>query len=394
MSPQQSSDWRSYVTIFCACSGLVTGGVTLLNYQVDPYMTHQWQTPQVQQLRPGQEKLSAWGKTYALAKFKPTVLYVGNSRTELGLSPQATPFADQEVFNGALSGASLADAMAMVRHAAQVGQLKTVVWGIDAPSFSMELGNLEFDRKLVADGPLYLWERILINAKRALAFDMTADSIRLLRGTYGSACRSSLALYGQRDSGCMRLRINMLGGTSAAVIPRVREYVRGGGPTAQAMTALDHSMADLCKAGTSVRLYLNPTHAMTVDALFWAGKWPAMEAWQSGLASLGQRYRAAGCDLRIYDFSGFNSVTTETIPQVSRHPTMRYYWETSHYRSNVGAMILARMYAGGDVPADFGVELLPESVAAHQAAMRAARDRYHHEHPEETRMVRDIVAER
>lgn len=387
-------DPRSYVTVFCGSSALVIGAVTTLNYLVDPYLTHQWQTPQVQRLQPGQEKLSAWGKTYALARFKPAVLYVGNSRTELGLPTSTMAFAGQHVFNGALSGASLGDAIAMVRHAAQVGQLKTVVWGIDAPSFSMEIGNTDFDRELVADGPLYLWRRGLINARRALSFDMTADSIRLLRGTFGGACHSSLALYGQRDGACVRERIDGRGGTAAAVLPRVREFIRGAGPSAEAMAALDRSVADLCKSGTVMRLYINPTHAMTIDGLYWAGKWPSMKAWQAGLAELGQRHRSAGCDVRIHDFSGFNSVTTEAVPQVSKQPDMQYYWETSHYRSNVGAMILARMFERGGPPEDFGVELRKENVADHLARMGAARDRYHGSHPEETRIVRVLAADR
>ncbi|MQA18359.1 hypothetical protein [Rugamonas rivuli] len=387
-------DPRSYVTVFCGSSALVIGTVTTLNYLVDPYLTHQWQTPQVLRLQPGREKLSAWGKTYALAKFKPAVLYAGNSRTELGLPPRAMAFAGQAVFNGALSGASLGDAMAMVRHAAQVGQLKTVVWGIDAPSFSMEIGNTDFDRELVADGPLYLWRRGLINARRALSFDMTADSIRLLRGTFGSACHSSLALYGQRDAVCVRDRIDSQGGTGAAVAPRVREFIRGAGPTVSATVALDSSVAALCKAGTVIRLYINPTHAMTIDGLYWAGKWPAMEAWQTGLAELVQRHRSAGCDVRIHDFSGFNSVTTEAVPQVSKQSDMQYYWETSHYRSNVGAMIVARMFGRGEAQDDFGVELRNDNVAGHLARMRAARERYHSAHPEETGIVRTVAAER
>jgi hypothetical protein len=57
-------------------------------------------------------------------------------------------------------------------------------------------------------------------------------------------------------------------------------------------------------------------------------------------------------------------------------------------------MILSRMVGGkDDVPADFGVELTPETVAAHQAGQRAARDRYHLEHPLESAMARQVAAE-
>lgn len=383
------AEWRRYVLVFCSTSLLATGAVATLNYQVDPYLIHQWDSPQLQRLLPGREKLSPWGKTYALARFRPQVLYAGNSRTELGLPAQTAVFGDRRVFNAALSGASLGDAAAMVRHASAVTKLETVVWGIDAPSFSMEVGNTDFDRELVAVDGFYLLRRGLINLKRALSVDMTLDSISVLRGTFGRVCLSSLALFGQRDGRCVRDRIDSLGGSGAAMLPRVRDFSRGSGPTADAMQELSLSTAELCRGGTVLRLYINPTHAMTSDVLYWAGKWQAMEAWQGQLAALAEQHRQHGCDVRVFDFSGFNQVTTETPPQLSGCQDMLNYWEASHYREQVGRMILDHMFGRGE--AAFGVELTPASLPQHQAEQRAARDRYHIEHPAETAMVRSVL---
>ena len=394
MASHSSPQWHRYVAVFGAASLSVLAAAALLNYQVDPYLIHQWDTPQVQQLRPGREKLSAWGKTYALARLQPSVLYAGNSRTELGLPVDGAPFGRRTVFNGALSGASLGDALAMVMHAAEVGPPALVVWGIDAPSFSMEVGNTDFDRALVATDRWYLWRRKLIDAKRAVSTDMTLDSMRLLRGTFGHVCRSSLALHGQRDEVCVRDRIDGWGGTRGAVVPRVREFIRGAGPTAAAMTAFDAGIAQLCRARVQVRVYVNPTHAMTLDALYWAGKWPAMEQWQRELAAQFARHRDGGCDARIVDFSGFNHITTEPIPQAGGYETMTYFWEPSHYRVNVGHSVLAQLTGSGATVPDFGIELVPQTVALHQARQRAARDRYHTEHAQETALVRQVVAAR
>jgi len=396
MALHSSAVWRRYVTAFGTTSLTVLAVVAMVNYQVDPYLIHQWDTAQVRQLRPAREKLGAWGKTYALARLQPDVLYAGNSRTELGLPTDAAPFAGSVVFNGALSGASLGDALAMVTHAAQVGPPALVIWGIDAPSFSMEVGNTDFDRALVATDRWYLWRRKLIDAKRAISTDMTLDTVRLLRGTMGAVCRSSLALRGQRDEVCVRDRIDGWGGTRGAVVPRVREFIRGAGPTPDATAAFGHGIAALCRTGVQVRVYVNPTHAMTLDALYWAGKWPAMEQWQRSLAELFERRRDQGCDARIFDFSGFNRITTEPIPQAGGAETMAYFWEPSHYRVKVGHAILAQLAGQGSVGADgdFGVELVPQTVALHQVRQRVARDRYHAEHPVETVLVRQIVAAR
>lgn len=379
------TDWHGYVSTFCGVSLALAAPVAALNYYVDPYLIHQWDTPHLQRLLPGREKLSPWGKTYALARFRPQVLYVGNSRTELGLPAQTTLFGQQRVFNAALSGATLGDAAAMVRHALTVSPLETVVWGIDAPSFSMEVGNTDFDRALVAVDRFYLLRRMLINLKRAVSVDMTLDSIRVLRGTFGAVCQSSLSLYGQRDGRCVRDRIDSLGGTAAAILPRVRDFARGVGPATDAMQELELSVISLCHAAVRLRLYINPTHAMTADALYQSGRWAVMEGWQRQLAGLTERIRRQGCDVRVFDFSGFNHITTEPPPQVSGRAEMTNYWETSHYRENVGRMILERMFAGGT--GAFGIELRPDTISSHQAAQREARERYHREHPLETIMV-------
>ncbi|HYE40412.1 MAG TPA: hypothetical protein VEB23_10795, partial [Ramlibacter sp.] len=244
---------RKYLAVFCGVSTLAVGSVASLNYVVDPYLIHQWGTPEVQRLRPPREKLSAWGKTYAIARYRPAVLYLGNSRTELALPAPHPAFGDAPVFNGALSGASLGDMVAMARHATALGPLDTVVWGIDAPSFSLVLGTLDFDRELVASGGAYLPRRALLDVKRALTLDMTLDSVSLLRGSFGSVCRSNLAFHGQRDASCIADHMQGWGGTAAAVRPRLSEFVRGEGPTDGALAAFDAALGDLCRGGTRVR---------------------------------------------------------------------------------------------------------------------------------------------
>jgi hypothetical protein len=384
---------RSYVLWFCGVSGAAIASVAALNYIVDPYLTHQWDTPAVQRLRPPRERLSVWSKTYAVARYRPDVIYLGNSRTEVGMPAPMPEFQGKTVFNGALSGASAGDVMAMARHVLKVSAPEIVVWGLDAPSFSLVVGTHDFDRDLVATGSNYFSQRALLNIKRSLTVDMTRDSVLLLAGRFGAVCRSSLALYGQHDEQCLANRIGGWGGTSTAVAPRVSEYVRGAGPSGDAMSEFTGVLASMCQRGIKVRLYINPTHATTADALFWSGKWSGMEQWLRTMTERVSRERGKGCDAKLYDFSGFNSVTTEPIPQASHSKEMAYYWEPSHYRANVGRMIIRRMFGGmqGSAAGDFGIELLPTMLDQHLAAGRAARDDYHQTHPIETRLSRELA---
>ena len=384
---------RRYLVCFLACVALVLGAVSFMNYQVDPYLLHQWDSPLLQRPRQLNEKLGAWAKTYAVARYRPAIIYIGNSRTEMGLPTRVRALFDgKRIFNSAVSGASIGDAIRLAEHAARVSRVETMVWGIDAPTFSLDMGAARVEDSLTGAGHGFFVQRALVNLKRGLTLDMTQDSVRILTGHAGDTCRSNLAVYGQRDETCTLKGIKHWLGTKDAIPVRLQEFGDGLGPTPPSTPALDTSIGKLCRSGTRLRLYINPTHALTLYALYWRGKWDAMQAWQRGLVQLVERHRAQGCDVRLHDFSGFNSITSEATPLVSGKPDMHYYWEVSHYRDNVGRLILARLF-GGDTPppADFGVELTQANIDAHQAATRAARERYRVEHAREAAYAQRVL---
>ena len=384
---------RRYLVCFLACVGLVLGAVSFLNYQVDPYLLHQWDSPLLQRPRQLNEKLGAWAKTYAVARYRPAIIYIGNSRTEMGLPTRVRALFDgKRIFNSAVSGASIGDAIRLAEHAARVSRVETMVWGIDAPTFSLDMGAARVEDSLTGARHGFFVQRALVNLKRGLTVDMTQDSVRILTGHAGDTCRSNLAVYGQRDETCTLKGIKHWLGTKDAIPVRLQEFGAGLGPTPPSTPAFDASIGKLCRSGTRLRLYINPTHALTLYALYWRGKWDAMQAWQRGLVQVIEHHRAQGCDVRLHDFSGFNSVTSEATPLVSGKPDMHYYWEVSHYRDNVGRLILARLF-GGDTPppADFGVELTQASIDAHQAATRAARERYRVEHAREVAYAQRVL---
>lgn len=378
---------KAYLRIAAGLPLLLVGSVAAINYALDPFLIHQWGTAKLQRLRQPVEKLNAWGKTYAMAVYRPEAIYLGNSRTELGLA--VAPQGAERVFNAALSGATVGDALRMLGHARELGPLRRVVWGIDAPSFTLAIGNTELETGLLAQGEGYLARRMLMDLQRSVSFDMSRASLDLLAGRVPAVCRASLAQFGQRDGACLRHRIDGWGGTAEVVGPRTREFLRGEGPADGTFAALEQAMRRDCTI--QWRLYVNPTHAMTIDAMYWSGRGGQYEHWLARLAALGQRLRAAGCDVRIFDFAGFNAVTTEQVPRSGSRAEMRHFWETSHYRESVGAAILARL-AGGPQAADgFGVELVPATVAARIARLRAARADYLNTHPYEAGQARRIA---
>lgn len=379
----------TYLAVFGSVLTFLLLAVLLTNDLIDPYLSHQWDSPLLQRLRPAREKLSPWGKTYAIFKYQPQVLYVGNSRTEVALAANPALFNGKRVFNAAISGASLGDVIAMLQHARSASKIDTVVWGVDYWSFMLKNGNTDFDRDLIASDRHYRWRRPLLDVKRSLSFDMMRDSINLMVGRFGAVCLSSLAFNGQRDEACSIANLHDRGGVAKAMIADIDGLKSNNLESDDAMAAFEAELGLLCRGRVRVMTYIHPLHAITLEYFYQQGQWRQLEHWKRSLVAATERVRQRGCRLELFDFSGFNSVTSETIPQVSGRAEMQNYWEGSHYRALVGQQILAKMIplAAVTVPADFGTHLDRSNIDAHLLHIRSERQRYRAQHGQELMLL-------
>jgi hypothetical protein len=63
--------------------------------------------------------------------------------------------------------------------------------------------------------------------------------------------------------------------------------------------------------------------------------------------------------------------TTESVPISGDNTTMLWYWESSHYKKDLGDLVLDRIFDYSDigrrVSDDFGVRLTSENISSHFA---------------------------
>jgi len=79
----ENSKLPSYFYTVGLSALLLLGTIVTLNYVVDPYFIHQWDSPLLQRLSPAQQKIMPWAKTYAAYRYRPEVVYLGSSRGEI-----------------------------------------------------------------------------------------------------------------------------------------------------------------------------------------------------------------------------------------------------------------------------------------------------------------------
>jgi hypothetical protein len=159
------------------------------------------------------------------------------------------------------------------------------------------------------------------------------------------------------------------------------------------------SMVDFAyQSGVDVRLFINPIHARMLVAIREAGLWPTYEAWKRKMMEIveDEGRKLGRPPIPLWDFSGYNSVTTEPIPAISpTAPKMSFWWEPSHYQSLAGDMMLDRILGYSDprrdVPADFGVRLDRSTIGAWLEATRKGAVAYAAAEPQDVKIVTDAI---
>ena len=77
---------------------------------------------------------------------------------------------------------------------------------------------------------------------------------------------------------------------------------------------------------------------------------------------------------KIIDFSVYHYFTSEMVP-LKPEIAMQYYWESSHYKKELGDIVLDRLLDISPYK-DFGIELNSQNIDNHIKKLRDDREKY------------------
>lgn len=341
---------------------------------------------------------SALSKLHYIYQQQPDVIYFGSSRVEVGIPVEPVLFKSMSVYNAGLSANTLGNTVPLIMHVLGGYSPKVIVLGVDYISFTAKpspLSNL--DMSLLSTNFFeYRLKRLLYDVKRSVTVDASQNSITALRALYTDRPYDPIdgvGSVGGQTSEKEMLRLTATRGHYVKAFQRTLQYAYSPPPAAADVQAglkmFEDFVAVACARKITVRVFSNPRHALAEYMLAKNGHWGDVERWKSALADIATRHKS-DCDLKIFDFAGFNSVTTEPIDRMTSATGLENYWEASHYKDNVGKLILKRMFAAdASLPTDFGPELNNDTVYVINSLVRINIEKYEALHFKEIRLATD-----
>lgn len=387
---------QRYLTLLL---GLLIGlliATALLNRLINPYALFDGPSlAGINDYKPEVATRQRLAKAYQVRQLRPDMVFLGSSRG-LALPTDHPACTGHRCFNLALSGSLLYEHWRYLQHAQANQPLKVVVAGLDHFNFNEGKPERFDDARLSVDAE---------GRTRFLPFGIAPGD--LLPGLLShTALISSLETVRHQHEASIdpavtrRERIARKGGHHALFTESERglfEILR----KRQGMDFRYREVGTLAQPGTfrrmlrlahregfDLRLFISPSHARLWEVWTIGGMLPAIERWKEELvtANAEEAALAGRAPFPLWDFSGYNSITTEPLPASGDTTTIMHgYWEGHHYSTALAHQILDRLFTlrapHQPPPDDFGVLLDQDNIDTHQQRLRRDAEQWRTQHP-------------
>jgi hypothetical protein len=392
---------RAYALLLLACAVCVAGGAALVNWHADPYgLWHATVTPEA--YRPNAIILDErTAKILRARRDKADIVLLGTSRTAVGLDPRDPAFAGKRVYNLGFGGQSLRETRVLLERVVLDSGAKEVYIGLDFFAANVHFTGKEALTVRLASAPL-----ASAMAETAVSWQTINDSTRIIRGEL-SRSKQAAARY-DSTTGALRWSseyVHAQGGHRAMFAANELAYVTDNYRPAPSRAfalespALRRDAAQefrlLLRAayrhGIRLHLFISPSHARQWTTLASLGLWDQFEQWKTMLVQTAEEEAKAygQAPFPLWDFADYSTPTLEPVPDAGT--IMQGYWDSSHYRPELGSALLKRMREGVSVEQGFGSRLTSMKLRSHLDEVRTRRSAYESSQPSEVREITELV---
>ncbi|MDY7003050.1 MAG: hypothetical protein SWX82_03505 [Cyanobacteriota bacterium] len=366
--------YHRYNWLFLLSALLPVVAVGIFNIVVDPYDV--FNTPNflgINHSKPRKDNSDRLYKVADIIRIKPVTILIGSSRTKQGLDPNHPALKnEQPAYNLALNGINAYELRRYLEHAiANQKDLDLVILGSDFFMFNSLLEN----RAGFSEERL---EKQHISLKDIINTAFSVDALSASKETIIDSKKTPQDDVVSGEDGFMPYLNPDPETTQWRFRNGINVYYNFHAKY-ELSTPLNElkKIVDLCQQNNiKLVLFISPSHATQWEAIRATDEWSTFEEWKREVVKI----------TPVFDFSGYNSITTEPI-----HNDMENYRDNSHYTKKIGDLILNRIlsYKEEEVPEDFGILINSENIESHLVKIRQDREVWAKNHPDEVKLVKE-----
>lgn len=333
-------------------------------------------------------------KSFEIDRGNYDTILLGTSRVIRGLSPLHPAFNSSLVYNLGFPGTNMLEIYKVFQFTKNNTKISTVILGLDFLTFSNKRtvsGDFN-DSRFAHKNIFSIYIDTILSMKNAI------KSLRTLTQQDSSDITIIHGFRNQRktDINHRKLFRNIL--TKNFL---VNQQTYAGFSYSKNRLDLFRQLVEDCREkNIKLSLFISPIHARQIEAMRVLNIFPEFQQWKRDLVKILAEDAAANANKQpifLWDFSGYNSITTEKIPPAGSKQEMKWYWESSHYKKELGDIVLDTMLnypkKNQNAPSDFGVILNSSNIESHLKRIRAEQALYKQNFPEEVEEVERLARE-
>jgi len=318
--------------------------VGIINYIVDPYDIFG------NKLFNKYEYKDRISSSIKIERNKYDTLIIGTSRTQGGISTDNELFSKKNVLNASMSGSNVYEIHKVFKTIYENQNIGIdIIYGLDFLTFNdKRLPGSQFEQSLYSDHSkdkdLYL--SILFSV------DGLKDSAKtVLKTILGE---KNYTINGYKDNN-YRTDFNYKYAFEKIL---TNNFLVNDGTYGCYNYGIDrlNMFEEIIKKSKNrnLTLFITPLQYRHLMALNHLGLFEQYIDWIRNVHGIIKKYEKDDYNVKLYDFSYLNNVTGEDVSN-----NVEYFWESSHYKSKVGDMILDRIYNENE---NFGIYLNEENI--------------------------------
>ena len=370
---------KNYIKILVILSIIFVITAISFNWFINPYGI--FNSPEIEGINKKKPEFSSHlrlAKAMAVYEQKPEAVILGTSRSEFGFDPNHPGWKVKSVYNIGPSSGNMYEVLRYFQHAHSIKHQKQVILGVDFRMFNIfEPNEADFTESIFNENQLLTLASI----------DTFFSSIKTV---FKQHTEEEYLHNGQRHWTNYANNIRKQGGHRQVFRSVEASYMNNvWNPykfTNQKESTFNYfrTLLDIAyRDNVDLRILISPSHARLWEALDSVGLWKKFEQWKREMVRINEQQanKHGKTPFPLWDFSGYNTFTTEEVPALGDTKTqMKWYWESSHYKRELGDYVLDRVFQYNHpdriIPDDFGKLLQSKNIEQQLAKIRVEQQNY------------------